>query len=384
MDVSHEFPLEPGLIYLNHAAVSPWPARTAAAIIKFAEENRDSGARHYPRWVKVETRLRERLQRLIGARGSDEIALLKSTSEGLSVIAHGLDWKPGDKVVIPRQEFPSNRIAWESLARYGVQVQMIDLYAQDDPEAALMAALDERTRLLSVSSVQFDTGLRLDLARLGRACEAAEVLFCVDAIQSLGALPLNAREIRADFVVADGHKWLLGPEGLALFYCRRELRERLNLHQYGWLMVEHMGDFDRSHWRPAASGRRFECGSPNMLGVHGLEASLSLIEDVGLESIALNVLKNASYLIDYIESVPDKYTLVTARNEARHAGIVSFRPVREEVLGTASASPGPRCGLCGAQWRGAPVTPLLHAARPARSDPGYVMSVDVVTGAAHL
>lgn len=336
MDVSHEFPLEPGLIYLNHAAVSPWPARTAAAVTRFATENRDSGARHYPRWVEVETRLRERLQRLIGARGSDEIALLKNTSEGLSVIAHGLDWKPGDKVVIPRQEFPSNRIVWESLARYGVQVQMIDLYAQDDndhdPEATLIAALDERTRLLSVSSVQYDTGLRLDLTRLGRACETAEVLFCVDAIQSLGALPLNVREIRADFVVADGHKWLLGPEGLALFYCRREVREQLNLHQYGWHMVEHMGDFDRSDWQPAASGRRFECGSPNMLGVHGLEASLSLLEDVGLEFIALNILKNTSYLIEYIESIPEKYTLITARDEARHAGIVSFRPICEEVL----------------------------------------------------
>ena len=208
-----EFSLTPEVIYLNHAAVSPWPSRTAAAVASFAEENRQRGAQHYPQWLVVEQRLRERLQRLIGARSVDEIALLKNTSEGLSVIAHGLDWRVGDNVIIPAQEFPSNRIVWESLAEYGVEVRAVDISTASDPESALLQQIDARTRLISVSAVQYDTGLRLDLNRLGRACEDAEVLYCVDAIQSLGALPLNVRSIRADFVVADGHKWLLGPEG---------------------------------------------------------------------------------------------------------------------------------------------------------------------------
>lgn len=334
MDFSQEFALDPALVYLNHAAVAPWPLRTAAAVARFADENRRRGAQHYPAWVEVEQRLRERLQRLIGARSSDEIALLKSTSEGLSVIAQGLAWRAGDNVVIPVQEFPSNRIVWEALGACGVEVRSVDISASPDPESALLAAIDNRTRLLSVSSVQFDSGLRLDLTRLGRACEDAEVLFCVDAIQSLGAIPLDVRAIRADFVVADGHKWLLGPEGVALFYCRRELLETLRLHQFGWHMVEHLGDYDRRDWEPARTARRFECGSPNMLGIHALEASLGLLEEIGREVIYRNVMNNTSYLIDIIDSTSGKYRLVTPRSEARHAGIVSFKPLSADVRET--------------------------------------------------
>lgn len=331
MDVTREFALDPNVIYLNHAAVAPWPTRTAEAVARFAEENRRRGAQHYPVWAEVEQRLRERLQRLIGARTSDEIALLKSTSEGLSVIAQGLDWRPGDNMVIPAQEFPSNRIAWEALAGFGVQVRSVDIASNPDPESALLSAFDDRTRLLSVSSVQFDSGLRLDLGRLGRACESAGVLFCVDAIQSLGAIPLDVRGIRADFVVADGHKWLLGPEGLALFYCRRELLGSLRLHQFGWHMVEHLGDYDRRDWEPAHSARRFECGSPNMLGIHALDASLSLLEEAGGEHVYRKIMNNTSYLIDIIINNYPEYRLVTPLPEERHAGIVSFRPESGDV-----------------------------------------------------
>lgn len=356
MDLKSEFQQHPSLIYLNHAAVSPWPTRTTVAVKRFAEENRQIGARDYPHWRVVEDRLRERLRKLIGARSTDEIALLKSTSEGLSVIAHGLDWMPGDKVIVPQQEFPSNRIVWESLAAYGVQVHWVDLRTQEDPEAALLAAIDGRTRLMSVSSVQYDSGLRLDLARLGLACEAAEVLFCVDAIQSLGALALEVRKIRADFVVADGHKWMLGPEGLALFYCRRELLGKLKLHQFGWHMVDQMGDFDRQDWQPASSARRFECGSPNMLGIHALEASLSLIDELGLEVITGYILNNTRYLIDNIELINEKYSLVTPRGSERHAGILSFRPLQEAVtdLHKRLQSQGVVCAVRGGALRLSP------------------------------
>lgn len=331
MDFSSEFELDDGVIYLNHAAVAPWPRRTVEAVATFAEENRRRGAQNYPRWTAVEQCLRERLQQLIGARSSDEIALLKSTSEGLSVVAAGLDWHAGDNVVFPAQEFPSNRIVWEALHAYGVAARSVDLAGAADPEAMLLAAIDDRTRLLSVSSVQYDSGLRLDLARLGRACETAEVLFCVDAIQSLGAVPLNVREIRADFLVADGHKWLLGPEGLALFYCRRELLDSLRLHQFGWHMVEHLGDYDRRDWAPARNARRFECGSPNMLGIHALAASLSLLADVGADRIYKKVMANSDFLIGALDRIADRYRLVTPRAADRHAGIVSFVPVDRDV-----------------------------------------------------
>ncbi len=366
MHLDEEFSLTPDLIYLNHAAVAPWPMRTAAAIRTFTDENLQRGAQHYPQWLLVEQRLRERLQQLIGARAADEIALLKNTSEGLSVIAHGLDWRAGDNVVIPASEFPSNRIVWESLAEYGVEVRAIDIRNCDDPEAALLQAFDARTRLLSVSAVQYDSGLRLDLTRLGRACEDAEVLFCVDAIQSLGALPLRVREIRADFVVADGHKWLLGPEGVALFYCRRELFERLRLRQYGWHMVEHPHDFDRRDWQPATTARRFECGSPNMLGIHALEASLGLLQEIGDTAVAERILANSAYLIEQLTAI-NGVEIVTPVAAGRHAGIVSFKTAARDMqaLHSQLQQAGVICAVRGGALRFSPhfYTPREHLAR---------------------
>lgn len=273
----HEFPLLPELIYLNHAAVSPWPRRTAEAVKRFAEENLREGASRYPEWLQTERLLRGQLARLINAPSIDDIALVKNTSEGLSIVAHGIDWQPGDEVVTTDEEFPSNRIVWESLAGRGVRLREVRVSGVADPEAAILEATGPRTRIVTVSSVQYATGLRLDLARLGEACHRRGIALCVDAIQGLGVIPHDVQAAYVDFLVADGHKWLLGPEGIGLLYCPAAWRARLALHEYGWHMVEAMGDYARRDWRPAASGRRFECGSPNMLGIHALSASLSLI-----------------------------------------------------------------------------------------------------------
>lgn len=320
-----EFPQDPRLIYLNHAAVAPWPKRTADAVRAFAAENARSGARHYANWLQVEARLRGRFKRLLNAVDSDDIALVKNTSEGLSFVAYGLDWTAGDAVVINNHEFPSNRIVWQSLTeRFGVEVRDVDLDQAKDPEAALIAALDSKTRLLTVSSVQYASGLCMDLERLAEACRKRGVLFCVDAIQSLGALEMDVQALQPDFVIADGHKWMLGPEGLGVFYSRPEARERLSLTQFGWHMLEEAGNFDRSDWQIAASARRFECGSPNTLGIIALEASLSLLEEVGPQEVESRVLTNARHLIQAIGDHPE-LELLSPAQPGRHAGIVTFR-----------------------------------------------------------
>lgn len=327
MDLEDEFPLDPDTLYLNHAAVAPWPARTRQAVTAFAEENSRVGARFYPRWNDTEQQLREQLRQLINAPSTDDIGLLKNTSEGLSVLAFGLDWQPGDVVLISDQEFPSNRIPWQALARYGVTVRTVSLN-QADPEQALINALDNKVRLLAISAVQYGSGLRLDMARLGAACRQHDVLFCVDAIQQIGALPVDVQAWQADVVVADGHKWMLGPEGLALFYCQPALRERLTLYQYGWHMVEAAGDYDRRDWQPASSARRFECGSPNMLAAHALSASLSLLLEAGMVTVAGRLDNRLQRLIDGLQQA-GMVVLSDIRPE-RRAGIVSFRSPRED------------------------------------------------------
>jgi selenocysteine lyase/cysteine desulfurase len=320
---SDEFALSDDICYLNHAAVAPWPQRTVAAVQRFALENGRSGSRYYTRWLDVEQQLRQQLARLVNADGVDEIALLKNTSEALSVVAWGMDWRRGDQIIISNQEFPSNRIVWESLRPLGVEVIAVDVGDSDAPEAAIIQRINARTRLVSLSSVQYSSGLALDLVPIGAACREHSVAFCVDAIQSLGVKPFDAQACHADFVMADGHKWMLGPEGLAVFYCRRAWLERLALRQFGWHMVEAMGDFDRTDWAPAHSARRFECGSPNMLGVHALHASLDLLFETGIQTVFGQVSRKISYLIDTLKN--NGFIIVSEENPQRRAGIVTFR-----------------------------------------------------------
>lgn len=317
-----EFPLKEEICYLNHAAVSPWPRRSIEAIERFARENMHLGSLHYPQWLEVEQQLREQLARLIQAPSSETIALVKNTSEALSLVATGLDWQNGDNIVISDQEFPSNRIVWESLRDQGVEIKSISLNG-DNPEQNLIQALDERTRLLSISSLQYGTGLRMDLQQLGKACRAREVLFCVDAIQSVGAYPVDVQACAIDFLAADGHKWMLGPEGLGLFYVASQHMDTLKLQQFGWHMVEHVGDYDRRQWQPAHSARRFEPGSPNMLGIHALQASTSLLLEEGLERVEKQILQHTRFLMDALQEALDAQW-INPQQDDRRAGIISF------------------------------------------------------------
>jgi selenocysteine lyase/cysteine desulfurase len=214
-----------------------------------------------------------------------------------------------------------------------VTTRLVRLTGAADPEAALFASVDTSTRLLAISAVQYASGLRLDLARIGAFCRERGILFCVDAIQQLGALPLDVAAIQADFVAADGHKWLLAPEGLALFYCRAEHLERLRLHQYGWHMLANAGDYEQTDWRPVTDARRFECGSPNMLGIHALAASLSLFEELGMAAVAAGIERHVERLTAALAARAD-CQLLSPMTPERRAGIVTFRPRngRDEAL----------------------------------------------------
>lgn len=319
---SDEFPHPVGLRYLNHAAVAPWPRRATKAVADFAEQNTTIGARDYPLWLQTEQRLRDRLTRLLNAPSAADIALVKNTSEALSFVAFGLDWQHGDQIVISDEEFPSNRVVWEALRPQGVEVIQVSIQG-DDPEAALLAACGPRVRLMAISAVQYASGLRLDLPRLGAGCEQRDVLLCIDAIQQLGALPFDVQQNRCAFAMADGHKWMLGPEGLGVFYCRSDLRTQLKLHEFGWHMLEHAGDYERSSWEPARSARRFECGSPNMLGAVALEASLSLLEEIGMPQIEAALAERTDRLHRGLSEIGA--TLLSPAERERRAGIVTFR-----------------------------------------------------------
>ncbi len=318
-----EFPLDEDIVYLNHAAVSPWPVRTSNAVKAFAEENTYLGAQNYLSWLEVEKKLRGQLKQLINAPSTKDIALLKNTSEALSVVASGLKWQSGDNIVSSNEEFPSNRFPWLAQVKHGVEFREIDLKEKNTPEQSLIEACDDKTRLITISSVEYGTGKRINLELLGEFCNANNILFCVDVIQSLGALPFDVQSVKADFVMADAHKWMLGPEGVALFYCKQEVRDLLELHQFGWHMIKDVGNYAARDWQIAESAQRFECGSPNMLGIYALSASISLIEEIGIENISNNIINNVSYIIDNIKNI-DGLKFISPTEKPFYAGIVTF------------------------------------------------------------
>lgn len=344
-----EFPLADDLCYLNHAAIGPWPRRAAQAVAAFAQQNMMRGGSAYPDWLAVEQRLRQRIRGMIRAASMDDIALVQNTSHALSIVSQGLDWQAGDVVVGVADDFCSNRMPWEQLTDRGVSYRPVAVNEAEDPEALLIAALEDGARLLAISTVHFATGRRFDLARLSSACSELGVLLCVDAIQSLGACVFDLEQTPADFVACGGHKWLLAPEGLGFLYCRPELRDRLQLRQFGWAMRDRPYEFESLEWRPARSARRFEAGTPNMLGIHALDASLSLFEEFGMTNVEQRLANNVSWLEAQLLALPGVATITPADPTSR-AGILTFRHARlpgaqiHEALMHAGVICSPRAG----------------------------------------
>ena len=350
-----EFFLTDELIYLNHAAVAPWPKRTGAAVIKFAEQNTRYGSHFYLDWLNKESELRSQLQTLLNAPSSDDIALVKNTSEALSFVAYGLRWQAGDNIVSSNEEFPSNRLPWESLAEQGVEFRQADLQSSDTPEEALFALVDRNTRLLTISSIQFASGLRLDLERIGEFCKRRGILLCIDAIQSLGAVQFDVQTYQADFVMADGHKWMFGPEGLGVFYTTPEARDKLKLTQYGWHMMKNTHNYENKPWEIHPTARRFECGSPNMLGIHAFSASLSLLLETGMASVEALVTEKSDYLMNAITK-NERLVLLSKHKSRLKSGIVVFkhRTVANQVLYQYLQENGVVCALRGVGIRFSP------------------------------
>ena len=334
--IADEFP-HIDTIHLNHAGIGRWPICTVRAIRDFAEENAMHGAMHAANWAKQVAILRTLLANLINAESKDEIALLKNTSEALSVVAYGIDWRTKDNIVVGKQEFPSNRIVWESLQRtQSVEVRVVDLYASATPEQALIEASDAHTRLLAASSIQYATGYRMNLDFLGQHCRANNILFCVDAIQSLGAAAVDVQNSSIDFLAADAHKWLLAPEGVALFYCKNLHMPKLKLNEYGWNMLDDCNNYDALYnepaplkWKAKMDAGRFECGSLNHLGIYGFHASLDLLMKIGIEEVYRRVAKNVNYLAEHLDR--SRFALLTPDDETRRGGILTFRALKQDT-----------------------------------------------------
>jgi len=317
------FPVTRELVYLNHAGVAPISTRAEDALARYAAEATRRGAFDYDRVYDTEVeRVRGRAATLLGAR-PEEIAFVKNTTEGLGLVAAGLDWRPGEQVVTCDLEYPSNVYPWWGLRPQGVETLMLRSHDGRLPWERLDEALrDPRTRLLALSSVEFGSGFRNDLVGLGRLCRERGVLFCVDAIQSLGALPLDVEACGIDFLAADGHKWLLSVEGCGIFFCASRLLDRLQPRLLGWRSVVDNRNFDRYHLELQPGAGRFEEGTPNTGGIFALGAAIDLLLEIGVDAIGERVLALTDRLVQGLEARGAE--LRSSRAEGEASGIVSF------------------------------------------------------------
>lgn len=314
--------------FFNHAGVCPLPAAAADALRRYADEA-SRGAYLETTWYAQLGRLRAVLAGMIGA-SAGEIALLKNTSEGLATVAAGLTWRPGDRIITTAVEYSSNMYPWMDLSRRcGVELVVVPARTRDD--GALVVSEDEliaeiacpRTRLLAVSHVQFATGQRMDIVRLGEACRAAGVRFCLDAIQTVGVLPVDVNAAHVDYLAADGHKWLLGPEGAGFLYVRRERMEELRPPMLGWNSVRNpfaFGTYDLT-LKPDAS--RYECGTLTIPAFLALLASAELLAGAGVAFVAGRLKALGDHLGAGLRA--RGYRIVSPRDGQRWGGSVCFR-----------------------------------------------------------
>jgi cysteine desulfurase / selenocysteine lyase len=313
-----EFPVSKNLIYLNHAAVAPLPRRTALAMQGLAEDALQFGSIHYDRWLDAYEGLRVAAARLIGANRS-EIALIKNTSEGIATVALGLQWHPGDRIVAFREEFPANYYPW---LRLDAKRCSVDWLSVTDPLEKIEMACSG-AKLLSISFVQYLAGFRADLNTLGAICKRHNCFFFVDAIQGLGAFPLDVEAAHIDALAADGHKWLLGPEGCGILYVRKSRQDSIFPEEFGWTNVAGYNDYASRDMTLRHDAGRYECGTLNTIGCYGLRASIELL----LEAEVPNIAAAVQALTDQLAAgaIAKGYQLLGDRTSENGAGIIAIQ-----------------------------------------------------------
>ncbi len=324
------FPVTEKYIYMNHAAVSPLSTRVRDAMQALVEDVTRNGSANYEDWCRTYEQTRRSAARLVNAH-PHEIAFMRNTSDALSAVANGIDWREGDNVVSCSVEFPSNIYPWLRLREArGVQMKLAEERGGRIDIGELLSLIDDRTRVVTISWVQFASGYRSDLARIGKFCREHDIIFVVDAIQGLGGLKLDVERDFVDAFAADAHKYLLGPEGIALLYVSDRVIDRIKPTVLGWTSVKDYEQFSQRaidyklDYREGAG--RFECGTLNTAGAYGLGAAIDLFLEVGPEKIEEYLLSLSDYLSERLTL--KGYEVVSPRNAGESSAIVACRHER--------------------------------------------------------
>ncbi|NOS70178.1 MAG: aminotransferase class V-fold PLP-dependent enzyme [Verrucomicrobia bacterium] len=315
-----EFPIVQHKIFLAHAGDCPLPQRVATAVADYSQKATaaDQEAIIFPKVLEDGRKL---VAQLLNCR-EDEAAFVGPTSLALSMIASGLKFRRGDNILVYHDDYPSNVYPWMALAEQGVEVRLLNTRGLGVIRPIdVIGQVDENTRLVALASCHFVSGYRLDIATVGKALRERGILFCLDAIQTLGAFPTTVEHV--DFLAADAHKWLLGPCGAGVMYVRRELQEKLNPPIYGWHNVRCPNFVAQEQIQFRQGAFKFEAGTHNLLGLVGLIAAMEMLLEVGVENIARELLRKRAWLVPALQT--KGFTVLNSDAPAENAsGIVTF------------------------------------------------------------
>lgn len=317
------FPITQSFNYLNHAAVSPPPTPTIAAVESQLRDVNANGSLHYREWVATKERARQLVATMIGAR-PEQLAFLRNTSDALSSVANGLRWQSGDNLVTFSKEFPSNVYPWRRLRdTQGVEIRVCGERNGGIDHNELISLIDERTRVVAISHVQYASGFRADLERIGQAARRHDALLVVDIIQSLGVVPIDVESELIDVAAAAGHKWLLTPEGIGLLYLSDRARERIEPTLVGWVSVVNPENYENfeQEWNKGALA--WESGTSPSALFYGLEASLRLITETGVPRIEKYLEELTDQLCERLANTD--YEVVSSRAPGEKSQIVCIR-----------------------------------------------------------
>ncbi|HKI78752.1 MAG TPA: aminotransferase class V-fold PLP-dependent enzyme [Ignavibacteriaceae bacterium] len=322
--------IKEGIIYFNHAATSPLSTLVTEKISEYTSERSYKWIDNFPRVGQFAKSTKEDLGQMLNC-SPDRIAYTDNTTTGINILARGLKLERGDRILLNDIEFPANVYPFLNLQKEGIEIDFIKSHDGVVSSEDIIQNIKAKTKVVSISFVQFLTGYKADLEKIGNYCHKNNIIFCVDAIQGLGAFRLDVQKCKIDFLSAGTQKWLMGLQGLAFVYLTEELQNKIDMKYVGWLSVENAWDILDYNLKPLESADRYQNGTITHIGVYALRGALDLFLEFGWEEIEKQVLGNSIYLSEQLNKAGIK-TLLSDCSKEFYSGIVSFKHDKSQKL----------------------------------------------------
>lgn len=322
--------LKNGIIYFNHASTGPFSSLVTSQLTELLKEKSESNIDDFPSFLKVMEETKVLLSKLINC-NVDRTAFVDNTSNGINIIAQSIEWKKGDRILLNDVEFPANVYPFLNLKRFGVEVDFVKSLNGIVTAEQIIDSVKPGTRLISVSFVQFLSGYKIDLDKIGNYCRANNIIFCVDGIQGIGAVKIDVQKSKIDFLSCGTQKWLLGMQGLAFIYIDENLQRKISPANVGWLSVNDAWNLLDYKMDLKTSANVFQGGTLNSFGIYAFNTSLKLFNDFGFENVENQVLSNTKYFLEKLRGL-EINTLLSNCNEDNLAGIITFKPDNPEKV----------------------------------------------------